>query len=121
MAPLLSPDYHEKGRKDVVLASMWDAGRKARRGEVVAFRAPHDPERVAIKRIVGVEGDIVDTSGGSGDAYPEREVRVPPGHVWVEGVDGGRSLDNLKVAYNGQGDACCVATCASKPNRDGRK
>lgn len=34
-----------------------------------------------VKRIVGVEGDLVMTL----PPYPDPVVRVPPGHLWVEG------------------------------------
>jgi inner membrane protease subunit 2 len=34
-----------------------------------------------VKRIIAVEGDIIKTL----PPYPEAEVRIPQGHVWVEG------------------------------------
>ncbi len=34
-----------------------------------------------MKRIVALEGDVVQTL----QPYPEQEVKVPPGHVWLEG------------------------------------
>lgn len=40
-----------------------------------------------MKRIVGLAGDVVHTRR----PYPFRTVKVPPGHVWVEG-DGGEQL-----------------------------
>ena len=44
-----------------------------------------------MKRVIALEGDLVKTKA----PYPFPEVRVPPGHVWVEG-DGppGSSLDS---------------------------
>jgi inner membrane protease subunit 2 len=44
-------------------------------------RSPEDPDRVLVKRIVAVEGDTVRTL----PPYPENEVTIPQGHVWVEG------------------------------------
>jgi inner membrane protease subunit 2 len=45
-------------------------------------RSPQNRNHMLVKRIVGVEGDVVKTL----PPYPESIVRVPPGHVWVEGV-----------------------------------
>lgn len=54
-------------------------------------RSPTHPEVVAVKRVVALEGDVVRTKA----PYPVARVKVPPGHVWVEG-DGppGSSLDS---------------------------
>ena len=45
-------------------------------------RSPEDPGRVLIKRIIAMEGDIVQTL----PPYPDKEVRIPEGYVWVEGL-----------------------------------
>lgn len=44
-------------------------------------RSPRNPEVIAIKRIVGLEGDTVQTR----EPYPSPTVTVPQGHVWVQG------------------------------------
>jgi len=110
------------------------------RGMMVVFRAPYkpghgyDPDRVAIKRIVGLEGDVVvplaaidknepsntdrarllqlwkdggefdDICSGRwietevedkhGDVQVLGGVRVPYGHVWVEGVNQWNTVDS---------------------------
>jgi len=108
------------------------------RGMIVVFRAPYkpghgyDPDRVAIKRIVGLEGDIVvplaainenenidrqrnlqlwkedgefdDICSGRwfetevedkhGDVQVLGGVRVPYGHVWIEGVNQRNTVDS---------------------------
>jgi len=46
------------------------------------YRSPEDPNRILIKRILATEGDIVKTL----PPYPDREVLVPKGHVWIEGI-----------------------------------
>ncbi len=44
-----------------------------------------------MKRIIGLEGDVVQTR----KPYPTAYVRVPAGHMWVEGDAGeGKSLDS---------------------------
>lgn len=60
---------------------MWNPYKNLKRGMVVAFWSPHNPELLAVKRIVAVEGDRVKTRG----RYPFVYEDVPVGHVWVEG------------------------------------
>lgn len=45
------------------------------------IRCPDDPNRTIIKRIVALEGDTVKTR----PPCLEPEVKIPQGHVWVEG------------------------------------
>lgn len=109
MSPTLSPDQHTTGRKDHVLIKRnvryaasprleGGDGRPSdlRRGMVVMFATPHDPERLAVKRVVALAGDVVTPvprSRREGSAYDEFDadsgeatrVTVPWGHVWVEG------------------------------------
>jgi signal peptidase I len=46
------------------------------------IRSPIDPKILLVKRVVALEGDIVKTL----PPYPDKEVMIPPGHVWVEGL-----------------------------------
>lgn len=52
------------------------------RGEIVVFSTPHDPSKIAVKRIVGLPGDKIRPLEGfeGGD-----EVIVQHHHMWVEG------------------------------------
>jgi len=43
-----------------------------------------------VKRIVALEGDIVKTL----PPYPDTEVTIPPGHVWVEGDESFHTEDS---------------------------
>lgn len=45
------------------------------------FRDPIGGRKMLVKRIVAVAGDVVKTL----PPYPDAEVFVPEGHVWVEG------------------------------------
>ena len=47
----------------------------------LACRAPHDPERLVVKRVLGLPGDEITTK----PPYQYLKETVPPGHVWVEG------------------------------------
>ncbi|KAK4947685.1 hypothetical protein LTR10_013631 [Elasticomyces elasticus] len=64
---------------------------QVKRGQLVVFYAPHDPEKVAVKRVIGVPGDRVKPRAG----YPggDEPVVVPYNHIWVEG-DGNTTLDS---------------------------
>lgn len=43
-----------------------------------------------VKRVVAVVDDVVQTL----PPYPDHEVRVPEGHIWVEGDEPFRTLDS---------------------------
>ena len=53
------------------------------------------PERIAVKRIIALEGDTVITR----PPYPFAREDVPFGHVWVEGdqPDGNKTMDSNLV------------------------
>uniref|UniRef100_A0A9L0SX62 Mitochondrial inner membrane protease subunit 2 n=1 Tax=Equus caballus TaxID=9796 RepID=A0A9L0SX62_HORSE len=67
--------------------------RKLRFGEVGSLlqsqRSPKNPEQKIIKRVIALEGDIVKTIG-----HKNRYVKVPRGHIWVEGDHHGHSFDS---------------------------
>ncbi|KAL1790224.1 mitochondrial inner membrane protease subunit 2 [Sigmodon hispidus] len=52
-------------------------------------RSPKNPEQKIIKRVIALEGDIVRTIG-----HKNRLVKVPRGHIWVEGDHHGHSFDS---------------------------
>ncbi|KAF3904717.1 hypothetical protein ABW20_dc0100159 [Dactylellina cionopaga] len=82
MYPTFLPDSNA-GVRDLILLKKWNAKKDLRRGEVVVYRSPVDPEITAIKRVVGLEGDVVITK----QPFPLGEVVIPRNHVWVEGDD----------------------------------
>ncbi|KAK6537637.1 hypothetical protein TWF694_011811 [Orbilia ellipsospora] len=83
MYPTFLPDSNA-GTRDLILLKKWNARYDLKRGEVVVYRSPVNPEVTAIKRIVGIEGDVVFPK----PPFPGRsEVVVPRNHVWVEGDD----------------------------------
>lgn len=64
------------------------------RGQIVVFITPHDPNRISVKRVVALPGDLVTPLPG----YPggESPVMIPYNHLWVEGDAGDpkKSIDS---------------------------
>ncbi|KAL2761191.1 hypothetical protein ACRALDRAFT_1026371 [Sodiomyces alcalophilus JCM 7366] len=91
MHPFLNEDIDTSWKRDVVLNWKWGRKHNLHRGMIVTFRSPYNPETVAVKRVIALEGDMVRTTV----PYPDPVVKVPQGHVWVEG-DGpqGKSIDS---------------------------
>ncbi|KAG6009118.1 hypothetical protein E4U21_003187 [Claviceps maximensis] len=89
MYPFMNEDKDSTLRRDVVLDYKVSPQKGLERGMIVT--SPVHPEVIAVKRVVALEGDIVRTKA----PYPVSTVRIPEGHVWVEG-DGrrGSSLDS---------------------------
>ncbi|KAL6480566.1 hypothetical protein MHYP_G00115990 [Metynnis hypsauchen] len=52
-------------------------------------RSPKNPKQKIIKRVIALEGDFIKTLG-----YKNRYVRVPDGHLWIEGDHHGHSFDS---------------------------
>ncbi|KAG1874558.1 peptidase S24/S26A/S26B/S26C [Suillus subalutaceus] len=92
MQPTLNPDT--SSWDDIVVFDRYsiNSGEPIRKGDVVALRDPLDSRKMIVKRIVAGAGDVVKTL----PPYPDAEVFVPEGHVWVEGDEPFRTLDSNK-------------------------
>ncbi|KAJ1904026.1 hypothetical protein LPJ81_002741 [Coemansia sp. IMI 209127] len=92
MQPALNPDSNRLWR-DVVLMDRCVQGDlstwRLKRGDIVAFVSPFEPERVVIKRIIGLPHDCVVPRTNS-----QAFVRIPKGHCWVEGDESFHSNDS---------------------------
>lgn len=86
MQPALNP----ASSSDYVFLNRWYIKfSEVSRGDVVALTSPKDPDQKLIKRVVGLEGDIINTYG-----YKKPFVRIPEGHCWIEGDHTGHSMDS---------------------------
>lgn len=86
MQPALNPTSDP----DYVFLNRWAVRfYEVTRGDVVSLLSPKNPDQKLIKRVVGLEGDIINTLG-----YKKPFVRVPEGHCWVEGDHTGHSMDS---------------------------
>ncbi|XP_037949290.1 mitochondrial inner membrane protease subunit 2 [Teleopsis dalmanni] len=87
MQPVLNPSQNQT---DYVFLTKWAVKtNRIERGDIVSLISPKDPRQKIIKRVVGLEGDVVSTIG-----YKQEIVRVPEGHCWVEGDHTGHSFDS---------------------------
>lgn len=59
------------------------------RGQIIILTSPKNPEMRLVKRVVAVEDDIVNKMGISGET-----VKIPTGHIWVEGDHIDKSVDS---------------------------
>ncbi|KAK1803925.1 hypothetical protein P4O66_003862 [Electrophorus voltai] len=57
--------------------------------ELLKVWSPKNPKQKIIKRVIALEGDFIKTLG-----YKNRYVRVPDGHLWIEGDHYGHSFDS---------------------------
>lgn len=114
MYPYLNTNYNEGQSKDLCWVNKWNAGHNLQRGMLVSFwyvcvfpnsqempltgicRSPFNPESLAIKRIIAVEGDVVYPRA----PYPSPIAKIPAGHVWVEG-DNREKQTSLDSNYYG--------------------
>ncbi|XP_027008081.1 mitochondrial inner membrane protease subunit 1 isoform X2 [Tachysurus fulvidraco] len=62
------------------------------KGDIVIAKSPFDPNMNICKRVIGLEGDKVCTSGPS-DTF-KTHTFVPRGHVWLEGDNLQNSTDS---------------------------
>ncbi|TPX13129.1 uncharacterized protein E0L32_006555 [Thyridium curvatum] len=61
MYPFLNDNYNESLRRDLVLNYKLYAQSNLARGMVVSLRSPVHPNVISVKRVIGLEGDIVHT------------------------------------------------------------
>ncbi|KAF8493518.1 peptidase S24/S26A/S26B/S26C [Gautieria morchelliformis] len=89
MQPTLNPD--SSAWRDTALFDRTVAikGYKCKRGDIVSLSSPVAPKTYLVKRIIALEGDLVQTL-----TYPEPEVIVPQGYAWVEGDERYHSQDS---------------------------
>lgn len=87
MQPCLNPTGKSS---DYVFLSKWSVKNfTVERGDVISLTSPKDTEQTIIKRVVGLQGDVVSTLG-----YKKPFVKIPDGHCWVEGDHTGNSMDS---------------------------
>lgn len=114
MSPTISPDYHTTGATDTIAwRKHQPASADLRRGDIVLYHTPFRAEGSAVKRVIALGGDTVildprrrPGTDADGENLPgERtvaknwdvmapRVKVPYGHVWLEGDNWRASQDS---------------------------
>lgn len=108
MQPVLNPD---RSQTDYVFLNRWAArSLDIKRGEIISLISPKDPDQIIIKRVVGIQGDIIATLG-----YRREVVRIPDGHCWVEGDHTGHSVDSNHFGPVSLGLITAKAACIVWP------
>ncbi|CAM9093871.1 unnamed protein product [Chrysoparadoxa australica] len=67
--------------------------KKLQVGDVVIAHPPTSAEKTVCKRIIGLEGAVVTVKPRRWH-QEERKIKVPPGHVWLEGDNPKNSIDS---------------------------
>lgn len=134
MSPTLSPDFHETGRRDFMIWSKWQPTKELKRGDIIMYDSPKDPESCAVKRVIALAGDTVvldrrrrpgrDDEGevNENEIVAKRnwdalggKVTVPFGHIWVEGDNWRKSFDSNHVGPISKSLIVAKAVCIIAP------
>ncbi|GAA0174371.1 protease [Lithospermum erythrorhizon] len=66
-------------------------------GDIVVVQSPDNPRKTISKRILGMEGDKVTFLLDPNQTHTRRTVKVPKGHVWVQGDNVYASKDSRQL------------------------
>lgn len=88
----MKPSINSEGDVGIVdLVSFKHLSVQPLHGDILVINSPLKRHRLVIKRVVGLQGDLVYSNRDEGDLAL---VEVPHGHVWVEGDNQSNSLDS---------------------------
>ncbi|RZC41746.1 mitochondrial inner membrane protease subunit 2, partial [Asbolus verrucosus] len=108
MQPALNPHQHTT---DYVFLNRWSVkSYEIKRGDIISLISPKDPSQKIIKRVVGVQGDVIATL-----SYKSHVVKIPEGHCWVEGDHTGHSMDSNNFGPVSIGLITAKASCIVWP------
>jgi mitochondrial inner membrane protease subunit 1 len=65
--------------------------KRYKQGEIIACKSPHDPGVFISKRIIGMEGDVICVNPTESS---RKYIRIPQGHVWLQGDNYQNSIDS---------------------------
>jgi len=92
--------------QDWVWVNTWRArNMRLEQGDIAVYISPKASNDYVIKRVMALEGDIVTT-----DRYDSPYVRIPEGHLWLEGDNWDNSVDSNKYGPVSKGLVFGVAT-----------
>ncbi|CBQ72067.1 related to inner mitochondrial membrane peptidase 2 [Sporisorium reilianum SRZ2] len=126
MSPTFNGAYAEasaaNARSDVVLLNRTIKYKhdELRPGDIVTLVSPLDPRLLLTKRIIALPGDTVRVwvPGSSGGTGRWTRIKVPPGHVWVEGD---AAVDIVPGSLERVANAARTPTSLRNKSRDSRE
>lgn len=62
------------------------------RGDIIVAVSPRNPNETIIKRVIGIEGDVVKSQKSKSSEYVRKV--VPKGYYWIEGDHKGHTYDS---------------------------
>ena len=88
MQPLLNPS--DDDTNDIIFIKKWNyKNYTLKRGDVISVTNPRDSNQLLVKRVIGLEGDLIKTYNRK---FPY--CQVPSGFCWVEGDNRSSTLDS---------------------------
>lgn len=88
----MQPSLNPGPSNDYVFLSRYNMQKYCiQKGEIVSCVSPKNRKQMIIKRVTGVEGDIIRSTK---EIESKRYFKVPDGHCWIEGDHTGFSLDS---------------------------
>ncbi|CDW98118.1 hypothetical protein [Sporisorium scitamineum] len=126
MSPTFNGPYAEasaaNARSDVVLLNRTVKYKydELRPGDIVTLISPLDPRLLLTKRIIALPGDTVrvwvpNTTGGGGRWT---RIKVPPGHVWIEGD---AAVDIVPGSLERAANSTHISSSLRNKSRDSRE
>ncbi|KAF3338060.1 mitochondrial inner membrane protease subunit 1-like protein [Carex littledalei] len=84
MGPSMLPTFNLTGDLVAVnkVPTWWG---QLNKGDVVLMRSPENPRKHIVKRVLGVEGEMVTYLVDPANSNTTKTVMVPEGHIWVQG------------------------------------
>lgn len=92
MGPSMLPTFSATG--DVLVVERLSTRfQKIKQGDVVMALSPENPRLIVCKRVLGLEGEEVVVMPTKGNGFVQH-VKVPKGHVWLQGDNPSNSTDS---------------------------
>jgi signal peptidase I len=93
------------GGSNYLLIQKWQAQNTLKVGDVIILRSPVDPEVLLVKRLIGLNGQVIPVPVDTNSIHPEvfahnpnvslsKPLVIPPGHMWLEGDNLPYSIDS---------------------------
>mmetsp|Transcript_6454 Transcript_6454/g.14333 ORF Transcript_6454/g.14333 Transcript_6454/m.14333 type:complete len:174 (+) Transcript_6454:183-704(+) len=91
MQPTLNPDLDKSSDWVLVEKVSYKWFHDYRRGDVAVLWAPDDPQALLVKRVVGLQEDVV------WDDLRRSTQKIPAGRCWIEGDNAPHSADSRSM------------------------